>query len=93
MAEPEHPEPSEVLTSRPNEMEASIVAGALEAEGIRARLSGDYTAGLRVGVPGWVQVLVFDEDLDRAREILEQVQEENDHIDWSQVDVGEPEDE
>ncbi len=27
------------------------------------------------------------------KQIFEQVQRENDHIDWSQVDVGEPEEE
>jgi hypothetical protein len=40
-----------------------------------------------------VQVLVYDEDLARAREVLERVKLEHDHIDWSQVDVGEPEEE
>jgi hypothetical protein len=88
----EHPEPSEVLTSLPSEMEASIVVGALEADGIRARLAGDFTAKLRVGVPSWVQVLVFDEDLERAQAVLEQVKQGDNGIDWSQVDVGEAED-
>ncbi len=36
--------------------------------------------------------MVAEADLEKAKEILIQVQEENDHIDWSQVDVGEPED-
>jgi hypothetical protein len=93
MAVPEHPEPSEVLTSTPTEMEASIVVAALEEEGIRTRISGEFTAGLFGAGPGWVQVLVYDEDLARAREVLERVKLEHDHIDWSQVDVGEPEEE
>jgi hypothetical protein len=36
-------------------------------------------------------VYVAEQDLERAREILEKVQAENADIDWSQVDVGEPE--
>ena len=43
--------------------------------------------------PGWVQVLVADEDLPRARVALEEIRRESDSIDWSQIDVGEPEDE
>jgi hypothetical protein len=35
--------------------------------------------------------MVATKDLERAKEVLAQVQEENDDIDWSQVDVGEPE--
>ncbi|MCI0493093.1 MAG: DUF2007 domain-containing protein [Planctomycetes bacterium] len=88
----EHPEPSELLTSTPTEMEASIIVAALEEEGIHSTTTGEYTAELRVGVPGWVQILVRDEDLARAQEVLEQVKDDNDHIDWSRIDVGEPED-
>jgi hypothetical protein len=40
-----------------------------------------------------VTVIVAEDDLARAKQIFEQVQSENDHIDWSQVDVGEPEEE
>lgn len=89
---PEHPEPAELLTSVPTDMEASIVIAGLEAEGIKAVMSGEFTAGFRAQAPGWVQVLVYDEDLPRAREILEDVKRKNEQIDWSKVDVGEPED-
>lgn len=88
---PEHPEPTELLTSRPTEMEASIIVAALEEEGIRARMSGQFTAGFRAEAPGWVQIMVADEDLPRAQEILQRVKSEISDIDWSQVDVGEPE--
>ena len=47
----------------------------------------------RVAVPGWVEVYVAEKDLPRAEEVLARVKEENEHIDWSQVDVGQPEDE
>lgn len=90
---PEHPEPAELLTSAPTEMEASIIVAGLEAEGIQAVMSGEFTAGFRAEAPGWVQILVHDADLPRAKQILEDVKRHNDHIDWSQVDVGQPEDE
>jgi hypothetical protein len=88
----ERPERTAMLTSVPTESEAAIVIAALENNGIRAE-SDEYTSGLRAGPWNWVQILVAEEDLPRAKEVFAQVQEENDHIDWSQVDVGEPEDE
>ena len=86
------PEHTALLTSVPTETEAAIVIAALENNGIRAE-SDEYTSGLRAGPWNWVQILVAEEDLSRAKEVFAQVQEENDHIDWSQVDVGDPEDE
>ena len=88
-----HPEPAELLTSTPTEVEASIIIAALEEEGIRATMTGQYTAGFRAEAPGWVQILVADGDLPRANDVLAQVQRDNADIDWSQVDVGQPEDE
>ena len=81
-----------VLTSVPSETEAAIVVSALDANGIRAE-TDEYTSGLRAGAWNWVNIMVGENDLARAREIFEEVQRENDHIDWSQVDVGEPEEE
>lgn len=82
-----------LLTSAPNEMEAGIIVGAMEDAGIKATMSGVYTAGFRAEAPGWVQILVTERDLSRAKAILEDVRSHHDDIDWSQVDVGEPEDE
>jgi hypothetical protein len=79
------------LTSVPSETEAAIVIAALEENGIRAE-SDEYTSGLRAGAWNWVDIMVAEEDLERAKEVLAQVQRENDHIDWSKIDVGEPED-
>ena len=86
------PEHTAVLTSTPTETEAAIVIAALEENGIHAS-SDEYTSGLRAGAWNWVDILVAEEDLPRAKEVFEQVQRENDHIDWTNVDVGEPEDE
>jgi pentatricopeptide repeat protein len=81
------------LFSTPHEWAAGLVVAALQAEGIKATMAGESTAEFRAGVPGWVEVYVAEGDLEKAEEILDRVQEENSHIDWSQVDVGEPEDE
>jgi Putative prokaryotic signal transducing protein len=80
------------LTRVPSETEAAIVIAALKEEGIRAE-SDEYTSGLRAGPWNWVDIMVAEQDLAKAKEVLAGVQEENDHIDWSQVDVGEKEDE
>jgi hypothetical protein len=83
----------ERLTSVRNEMEAGIIVGALDAEGIKSTMSGVYTSGFRAEAPGWVEVLVAEADMPRAQAILDQVRNDRTDIDWSQVDVGEPEDE
>ncbi len=88
----EQPKHTAKLTSAPTESEASILIAALQENGIQAS-SEEYSSGLRAGAWNWVGVLVAEDDLEKAKEVLEQVKSENDHIDWSQVDVGEPEDE
>ena len=87
--EPEH---IAVLTSAPLEMQAGIIVGALQQNGIKATMSGQTTAGFRAEAPGWVQVLVAEDDLPRARAVLEELRRESKDIDWSQIDVGEAED-
>jgi hypothetical protein len=73
-------------------MEAGIIVAALEQEGIKATTAGEATAGFRAEAPGWVQVLVAEADLRRAQAILEDVRHNHsDEVDWSTVDVGEPE--
>ena len=82
-----------LLTSAPNEMEAGVIVGALEERGIKATMTGTYTSGFRAEAPGWVQVLVGEDDLAAAKEVLAEARDGDDDVDWSQVDVGEPEDE
>jgi hypothetical protein len=81
------------LTSVRTEMEAGVIVSGLEDRGIRATMSGVYTTNFRAEAPGWVEILVAEHELAKAQEALVDIQEENDHIDWSQVDVGQPEDE
>jgi hypothetical protein len=80
------------LTTVTNEFEASAIVSALEAEGIRATAVGGYTAGFRAEVPGGVSVIVGEADLERAKKVLEELRRHGAEVDWSQVDVDEPED-
>lgn len=82
-----------LLTSVPTEMQASIITSSLEQEGVRAVANGGFTAGFIAEAPGWVRILVAEKDLERGKELLETVshEESDGEIDWSQVDVGEPE--
>ena len=79
------------LTSVRTESEAGIIVGGLEERGIRAVMSGVYTTNFRAEAPGWVEVLVAEQDLPQAQAVLEEVSNERGDVDWSQVDVGEPE--
>jgi len=91
MSDPNPDKRTAKLTSVPTETEAAVVIAALEDEGIRAE-SDEYTSGLRAGAWNWVDIMVPEQDLAKAQEVLAKVQEENDQIDWSQVDVGQPDD-
>jgi hypothetical protein len=90
---PQHPEHVALLTSAPTEMHAGIIVAALEENGVKSTTSGEATAGMRAEAPGWVQILVTEEDLPRAQAVLQEVLRESSDIDWSQIDVGQPEDE
>lgn len=81
----------EVLAKTATEMEASMIVGALEAAGIRARAVGGYTASFRAEAPGEMRVLVRSEDLPRAKEVLRQWRQNESPVDWSQIDVGDEE--
>jgi hypothetical protein len=61
-----------ILTSTENEFEADMVVGLLADAGIRSmqRLGGSGVAG-RVGGGGARDVCVAEQDLERAREVLD----------------------
>jgi hypothetical protein len=80
-----------LLTSTPTEMGASIIIAALEDNGIEASMTGNFTAGVLAEVMGWVQVLVPEAELTRAQQVMNEVKQDRADIDWSQVDVGQPE--
>ena len=72
-------------------MAAPIVA-ALSAEGIEAVTTGGFTAGFLAEAPGSVQIMVKREDLSRAQQVFDQFEKNQTPIDWSKVDVSQPDD-
>jgi hypothetical protein len=80
------------LISVPTEMEAGIIVGALEEQEIRAAMAGLTTANFRAEAPGRIDILIAEHDLARATQVLETLDAEQGAVDWSRVDVGEPED-
>jgi hypothetical protein len=88
-------DPHEVvlLTKAATEMEAGMIIAALEDEGIKASMAGADVSHMRVAVPEEVEIFVAEGDLARAQKVLEEAEHDGEDVDWSQVDVGEPEDE
>ena len=79
------------LGSFANELEAAAAVTALQALGVEAHVMGGYTAGFRAEAPGNVQVVVRFRDLNRAQEALAEIRATRADVDWSQIDVGDPE--
>jgi Putative prokaryotic signal transducing protein len=84
------PESVEPLTTVTTEFEAAAIVSALEAEGIRARAVGGFTAGFRAEAPGGVTVVVAEADLERAKVVVADLRRRGADVDWSQVDVDKP---
>jgi hypothetical protein len=79
------------LTSAADDMGASLIVGALDEFGIKSAITGSAIADYRIGLPTRVQVLVKRADLERAKAALQSIAAEQQDVDWSQVDVGQPE--
>ena len=75
----------------PTEVEAKMIVDALNREGIQAQAAGILTAGFRAEAPGRVKVLVHKRDLAKGKALLDDYSKSREEIDWSQVDLGEPE--
>ena len=67
-----------VLTTTPTEAEAAMIVAALENRGVVAHITGALTSGFRTEVPGGVQVLVRQDDLERARDALRTIESQSD---------------
>lgn len=87
-----HEEELVVLARAKNEVEAASLVTALSAYEIDATATGGFTAGFRAEAPGDVQVVVKQSDVERAKEALARIRDDQASIDWSSVDVGQPED-
>ena len=79
-----------VLTTVPGEFEATAIVSALEAEGIRAQAVGGFTAGFKAETPAGASVMVLEGDLERAKQILADLKKNGAGVDWSKVDVDDP---
>lgn len=86
------PNSPEKLVTVPTDIEAGALITALAAYGVEANSTGGYTAGFRAEAPGSVQIWVRRQDLEKARAALEKIDQSSEEIDWSQVDVGKPDD-
>jgi hypothetical protein len=86
------PRNPEVLVSVANDIEAATIVAALAEHDIEATTAGGYTSGFQTAAPGEVQVLVSQTDFDRAEIALARIRQEQREIDWSNIDVGQPED-
>lgn len=75
-----HPDPDStvILTTTRTEVEAQLLLAKLDAAGIRAEASGGLSSGMRTEAPGEVRILVLARDLDEARRVLRQHDEDPD---------------
>ena len=84
------PNDLDVLLSLATEAEAASIVTALAERDIPASTTvGSAFAG-NLGMDGAAEVMVRHADLDRASQALTEFREELANIDWSQVDLGEP---
>ena len=82
----------EILARVTSDIEAAVIVNALAAHGITASTAGGFTAGFRAEAPGDLQVIVRHEDLEDAKKLLAKIERTSTNVDWSQIDVGKPDD-
>ncbi len=73
----DEPASFETLVSAAGEVEAAVIVGVLKENGIEARAASGSTSGFQMGVAGEVCVLVAEDDLSRARELLGEIRGEH----------------
>ena len=76
-----------ILTQMQTEIEAAMLVDALKEQGIQAVASGGISSGFRTEAPGYVNVLVNQRDLEKARIATEEFNNEHFNIDWDNVDI------
>ena len=67
-----------VLATVPTEAEAAMIAAALENEGVSAHTAGGLLSTLYPGASEGVDILVRQDDLERAREALRNIESGSD---------------
>jgi len=89
----QEPEKLVELRTLANEFQAGVIASILEEAGVYATTSSGDGASLGIfGATGFrpTSVWVRAADVERAEDVLEQRREESVDLDWSEVDVGDP---
>ena len=81
------------LTSVVKNHEADTIIAALADHGIQAMATGGFSAEFRGEAPSMIKIVMKHSDLERANRALAEIHEEDTEIDWSRVDVGQPEEE
>lgn len=79
------------ITSAHSVMDAAPIIAALERAGIKAMTGNTASATVLPEAMGEVEILVANHDAPRARTLLDLIEEHGADVDWSQVDVGDPE--
>jgi len=82
----------QILCRCANEFESGVIIAALAEKGIPARAVGGFTAGFIAEAPGDVSVVVSQGNLIAAQKALHDFRASELEVDWSKVDVGEPDD-
>jgi len=65
-----------VVFRAPTAIAAGAVITALDAEGIQARMTGNFTSAFQAEAPGMVEVVVRSSEAARARAVLERLQQQ-----------------
>ena len=73
-----------------NSIEAAMLLSVLADQEIVGTCTGSYTEGFVTETPGEVKVFVRQSDLLKAQQVLREHATPS-SIDWSEVDVGDPE--
>jgi hypothetical protein len=84
------PHNPELLIAVPTPGEAGLLVDALQQHGIRAWFNAEPSVFYKVLPPFEVAVFVPREQIEQAHAALADIRREEADVDWSQVDVGEP---
>ena len=93
MGESNRAEETVIVTQVDNELEAAMLIDALKEESIKAASAGGITAGFRAEAPGGVNILVHQKDIETARVVIENFNNEHFNIDWDSQEIGDELDE
>ncbi len=85
----ESDETTAVLLTTRTAFEAETVAAALRHRGLAAQVVNTASAQVWAGLPvGEARVLVYQRDLDDAKDLLRTIRAEGAAVDWDATDIG-----